>query len=350
MVVREANFDSPKVFSRYKTGITHPVFDRFLTAPPVPWSNYHRADMAHWINYPAIVTKIPFLLECNDHPLSAVSYSKRGLHEPVEILERLDQAAAVYALPQCRFIAIPCDGYRYLFEYYFGSVFNNKLVQLHIPGCLAEDIHLTQDAAASFVCLASDYELKGVDLLIEAWFSIENKRNAKLVIACPNVPEDVVRRAGSQIKFILKGPLGNEEKQVLLSDSNVSINCMHVHGGGNVLEGMEHGHAVIYFQTHSTFFREIGVEIPVPYYFYLPSHYGIHWKTFAEFKNILREDKSMLVFNHTIEQLASAMKRYIDHPNLLYIDRRNVFNVAKGAASLDARNAKLRQIYEEILG
>jgi glycosyltransferase involved in cell wall biosynthesis len=306
--------------------------------------------MAHWINYPAIVTKIPFLLECNDHPLSAVSYTKRGLHEPVEILERIDQAAAVYALPQCRSIAIPCEGYRYLFEHYFGSIFNSKFIQLHIPGCITEDIHPIRSETASFLCLASDYELKGVDLLIEAWLSIENKGSARLVIACPNVPEDVVRKTESQIKFILKGPLSNVEKKSLLSGSNVSIGSMHVHGGGNIFEGMEYGHAVIYFQTHSTFFREIGQEIPVPYYFYLPSHYGIHWKTFADFRAILRQDKRNRVFGNTIEQLAVAIKRYIEHPDLLYKDRRGALSAARGYASLDARNAKLRQIYGQILG
>lgn len=346
---RELTYKYPEVFFRYRTGFTHPTFNRFLTHPPVAWSNYHRARMAHWINYPAIVTSKPFLLECNDHPLSAVSYKKRGLHEPRDILERLQEAADVYALSQCRSIAIPCEGYRSLFEYYFGSIFNEKFVSLHIPGCLAADIQISSQFSPDFICLASDYELKGVDLLIEAWLAIEDRRNARLVIACPNVPEDVKDRSESEISFISKGPLSAIEKHALLKASSVSIAPMHVHGGGNIYEGMEYGHAVIYFETHSTFFRLIGEEIPVPYYFYLPSHYGVHWKTFGEFRETLKHDKRRGLFDITVNRLSVAIKRYIDQPDLLYKDRTKVLGAAKGFASLEARNDKLREIYSRIL-
>ncbi len=350
VIVREFNGKKGSVFFRYRTQNTHPTFERFLTDPPVSWSNYHSARMAHWINYPAIITKIPFLLECNDHPLSAVSYAKRGLHQPAEILARLQQAADVYALPQCKAIAMPCEGYVKLFNYYFGKTFNEKFVNLHAPGCIPKDIQVELESAPIFICLASDYELKGVDLLIDAWLAIENKLNAKLTIVCPNVPEAVIRRTEKEINFILKAPLNAVEKHVLLNPSSVTIAPMHVHGGGNIFEGMEYGHAVIYFQTHSTFFRTIGTEISMPYYFYIPSHYGIHWKTFREFRDILKKDKQQGLFDHTVSQLSVAIKRYIENQDLLYNERVKVLSMARGVASLEVRNQKLRNIYLQVLG
>ena len=347
--VRQFVREEPRVFFRYRTSHTHPTFDRFLTNPPVAWSNYHRAKLAHWINYPAFVTKMPFLLECNDHPLSAVSYKTRGLHEPREILRRVPDAADVYALPQCKYIAIPCEGYKLLFEYYFGNAFNHKFVCLHVPGCIPVNTPLIEESVPKFLCLASDYELKGVDLLIEAWLAIADKKNASLVIACPNTPADVILRASSQITFVTKGPLTNLEKQELLSQSNVSIAPMHVHGGGNIYEGMEYGHAVIYFTTHARCFSGVGEEIPVPYYFYLPSHYGVHWHTFRDFRETLKLDKRGGLFDVTIEHLSVCIKRYIEDNVVMNNDRRKVFALARGAMSLQCRNEQLLQIYAATL-
>jgi len=346
--IRELIREEPRVFFRYRTSHTHPTFDRFLTNPPVAWSNYHRARLAHWINYPAFVTKIPFLLECNDHPLSAVSYRTRGLHEPREILRRLQDAADVYALPQCKYIAMPCEGYKLLFEHYFGEAFNHKFVNLHVPGCMPLNTPLIEEAVPKFLCLASDYELKGVDLLIEAWLGVEDKQGASLVIACPNIPADVILRASSKITFVTKGPLTNLEKHELLSQSNVSIAPMHVHGGGNIYEGMEYGHAIIYFATHTTFFRGIGEEVPVPYYFYLPSHYGVHWHTFLDFRETLKSDKRAGLFDATIEHLSGCIKRYIEDNDVMNSDRRKVFGLAHGEKSLRCRNEKLLRIYTAI--
>ena len=349
MVYREINVEKPRVFFRYSTSLTHPSFDRFAASGPVLWSNYHKADMAHWINYPAIVTKIPFLLECNDHPLSALGYRARGLYEPGEILPRLADVAEIYNLPQCKAIGLYCEGYKNLFEYYFDKTLNNKFIELHCPGTVAKVESVKEGEGANFVCLASDYELKGVDLLIEAWLAIEDRRGARLVIACPNVPAAAIERSGSEIIFVHKAPLTNLEKHELLSANNVSLGPMHVHGGANLSEGMEYGHAIIYFATHSTFFRGLGEEIPVPYYFYLPSHYGVQWKTFEGFKGRLRDDKRSGKFSDTVQQLSSAIKRYITSPEILFDDRKKVLHAANGPASLAARNIKLRQIYSVIL-
>jgi len=237
-----------------------------------------------------------------------------------------------------------------LFEYYFGKAFNDKFVELHCPGSIPKVVAIENGAPASFVCLASDYELKGVDLLIEAWLAIENRRGARLVIACPNVPLRAIERAKSDVTFIQKAPLTNFEKHELLSKCNVSLGPMHVHGGANLFEGMEYGHAIIYFATHSTFFRAIGEAVSVPYYFYLPTHYGVEWKTFKEFRARLNDDKRRGIFRLTIEQLSLAIKRYIEHPELLYHHRSKVLNAAYGSTSLDARNSKLLQIYSQILG
>jgi hypothetical protein len=345
-----------KVFFRYYTKNTHPSFKRFYENPPVPWANGLRYDLAHWINYPAWKNNSPYIIEINDHPLSAVSYKTRGLHEPIEILNRIADARDVYADKNCVKIVMSDNGYKSfdtLFKYYFGNEFSSKITRVNSPGCIPKinSINLGAELKLGVACLASDYELKGVDLVIDAWRSIEEKQGWKLYLACPNIPIDVLSSIESEESIIVidKAPLSEAEKKEILTKCSVTLAPTHVHGGANIIEGMEYGHAIIHFETHFDVFDDVGEKILMPYHFYIPTRYGIDWKTFSEFRGILNADKKNGLFSKTTEALAEAISKNIQDLDGVIKLRDKVLKLAYGKYSLSSRNAVLNSLYQSIV-
>lgn len=349
---RGCHASKPKVFFRYRTQHTHPTFDRFYDHPPVAWANVFDFDLAHWINYPAFINDAPFVIEANDHPLSAVSFRNRGMCEPEQILAHLCDAEKVYADHRCKRILVPCQGFIGLFAHYFGDDFNDKILQVHSPGCMPRpSLHMANEGEPLvFCCLASDYLLKGVDIVIDAWLSLPSRRKARLILACPNVPQDVATRLtpDTGISLVAKAPLTRAEKHDILHQASVTLAPTHVHGGGNIVEGMEYGHAVIHFEIHSTAFDPVGEKILVPYHFYLPSHYGRAWKTFAEFCRVLKADKAAGQFEHTKEALAKSIMAMIDDTDQVCVLREKVYALACGRYSLQARNDFFLNLYRSL--
>lgn len=345
-----------KVFFRYYTKNTHPSFKRFYENPPVPWANGLRYDLAHWINYPAWKNNSPYIIEINDHPLSAVSYKTRGLHEPIEILNHITDAYDVYADKKCVKIVMSDNGYKSfdtLFKHYFGDEFSHKIARVNSPGCIPkiESLNLERGLKLGVACLASDYELKGVDLVIDAWRSIEDKQGWKLYLACPNIPIDVLNSIKSDQSIIVidKAPLSESEKKGILTKCSVTLAPTHVHGGANIIEGMEYGHAIIHFETHFDVFDDVGEKILVPYHFYIPTRYGIDWKTFLEFKDRLRVDKRNGLFLSTTDTLARAISKNMQDLSRVIMLRKNVLKLAYGEYSLVHRNSTLNCLYKSIV-
>jgi hypothetical protein len=341
-----------RIFFRYQTKNTHPSFKRFYDHPPIAWSNAVRYDLAHWINYPAWKNKSPYIVEVNDHPLSAISYKNRGLSNPGDMLTHIDDAYEVYADQNCKRIILPCEGFENLFSYYFGNSLAYKFKRLHSPGCLPKLPNLNnQPSELIFACLASDYELKGVDLVLRAWLEIEDKRGAKLILACPNVPQLVLKKLKGEdsIIWVLKAPLSVEEKHQILNRSSVTISPTHVHAGANIIEGMEYGHAIIHFEIHTTAHDQLGKKVGVPYHFYLPNLYGKEWKTMNEFLYKLKKDKEIGLFDQSISQLTKYLATYINDSEELLNQRKRSFDLACKEASLSFRNEELCNLYENVL-
>jgi glycosyltransferase involved in cell wall biosynthesis len=342
----------PKIFFRYFTSSTHPAFKRFYDNAPLHWANIFNYEIAHWINYPAYITSKPFVLEINDHPLATVSFKKRGLCEPGDVLEHIYDAEQVYASKYCRKILIASNGYRKLFNHYFGFNYDHKIIEVHSPGCLPQKkLNLMNiNQPIRFLCLASDYMLKGVDLVIEAWLSIKDRNKAKLILACPNIPLEIIKKLSGEpsIEIISKAPLSDEYKKKLLYGSAVTIAPTHISGGSTIAEGMEFGHHIIHFEFHNTEFDKIGDRIKVPYHFYSINDYGYSWKTIDQFKQILYSDKKNSRFTYVIQKISSSIESIINNPEYLNQQRKFVFKNAQEDFSLRVRNEKLLEIYKEI--
>jgi glycosyltransferase involved in cell wall biosynthesis len=343
---------APKVYFRYKNYRTHPGFASYYDRPPVPWSNWCSADLQHWINYPKIIDCRPFLVESNDHPLSAVAWKKR-VSEPAGVLGLIAAAQNVYEHKNCKVIIIPCDGFKNLFTYYFSEAVCKKLIKIPTAVCNPHEIDwiARSQMPVAFCCLASDYSLKGVDLVLRAWLSTEKRNKSKLILACPNIPPDIRQKilGEKSINLIEKAPLSLAEKDAIFRGSHISLAPTHVHGGTNVNEGLEYGHTPIMFEYHLKMFQDFGSTIPVPYYFYTPNGYGKRWKTFQEFFFHLSADKKAGVFDSVVEALIQKISTMIDNPEIVINAAKKDFLLSTNRFSVDTRNKKLLHIYSEIL-
>lgn len=342
----------PKVFFRYQTYRTHPGFATYYDKPPVSWSNWPSADLIHWINYPKLIDHRPFLVESNDHPLAAVSWKKR-VSEPVDVLGLIAAAQKVYEHRKCQAILIPCDGFKNLFTYYFSEEVCEKLIEVSPVVCNPHEIDWTArtEMPVAFCCLASDYSLKGVDLVLHAWLSIEKRNKSKLILACPNIPPSIRQKIIDEKSIILieKAPLTSAEKDVIFRSSHVSLAPTHVHGGANIIEGLGYGHIPVMFEYHSKIFQDFGSTISVPYYFYSPKNYGIAWKTFQEFFSIISSDKKSGVFDCVVVALIQKISFMIDNPEIVISSARECFHLSANRFSVSSRNHKLLHIYSESL-
>lgn len=343
------------VYLRYKTRYTHVAFDRYYDHPPLKWANWYDAKCFHWINYPARYFNFnsPYIIEINDCPLSA-AHEKNFSSEPVDVLRRIDVAHRVYSHNNCKSIIMTCAGMHELFKYYFGNSFDEKIIYAPQPGCLAKPVNweAKKRDVTHIVCLASDYETKGVDLVLAAWRSIQNYGKSTLTIACPNVPnteQDAIQTDHS-IRLIPQAPLTEQQKHIILSSADISIGSHHIHGGTNIMEGLEYGHFPFVFQYHLTAFNECGEVIKMPYWFYKAQGYGTEWRTFKEYKSKLREDKKAGIFDSVIIGLANRIKYYLNEREQCINAGMYAYESAKSNLSYERRNQILRNLYRQIIG
>lgn len=347
---RSANSEKRKIFFSYRTFRTHPVFKSYYDQPPLQWSNFHSADLLHWINYPKFIDNRPFIVESNDHPLSAVGWKKK-VWEPIDVVNLLEVAQEVYEHKNCKAILIPCDGFRELFGYYFSDKVCEKLIE--VPQVICNKREIDWDARLelplSFCCLASDYTLKGVDLVISAWLSLRNKQASKLILACPNIPLQIqeIIKGEKSIVMIKKAPLTAAEKDFIFRVTHVSVAPTHIHGGANVAEGLEYGHLPLMFDYHSRLFQGFGSSIHVPYHFYKPDNYGKTWKTFKEFLTQLSADKANGVFDMVSDALSLKLAEMIENPELVLSSAKTCQAQSLVRFSSSARNEKLLNIYRK---
>ena len=349
---RSRHSSLPKVFFRYRTYRTHPGFASYYDQPPVPWSNWSGAELLHWINYPNIIDKRPFLVESNDHPLSAVGWKKK-VSEPADVLGLIEAAQRVYEHKNCRAILIPCDGFKNLFSYYFSEDVCEKLIEVPPVICTPHEIDwiARSQMPVAFCCLASDYSLKGVDLVLQAWLSMEKRYKSKLILACPNIPLDVRKKIIDEKSIVLidKAPLTLAEKDTIFRSSHVSLAPTHVHGGANIVEGLEYGHIPIMFEYHSKIFQNFGTTIPVPYYLYTQKGYGKIWKTFNEFFLRLSDDKKAGVFDCVVEGMIQKISFMIDNHQVVLNSAAECQTLSTIQFSRYKRNEKLIDIYNKIV-
>ena len=340
------------VFFRYRRYNTHGSFRNYYSLPPVKYCNYFSAKLLHWQNNPKFIDRRKFIVEINDHPLAAVGYYKTGL-SPEMILKYIPKIRELYSLSNCVGIIFPCTKMVELFNFYFPNSNLSYKFKI-IPGLgtnpkefVLEKINF--ESPLRFLCLCSDFETKGLDIVINAWLRISQMNNGCiLTIACSNISEEYLNIIAScnSIFLINKAPLSEQYKSKLLKNHDITIAPTHIHGGANIFEAIEYGHAILYYEFHSSAHYEYGMEIAVPYHFYKQGYYGVKWKSFEEFMIIVKKDKQKGVFKCVEDSLFNKIQLLISQPQIAYNLGKKSFEFANYQYSTNVRNQLLREFYQ----
>lgn len=342
--------DEPRVYYPYRNLLhTHPFFLRYYKHAPLAYSNLHDASLCHWVNQvPAARRGVPYVVEPNDHPLAVT-----GKSEPWEVLGGIETAIEVYTHRDCKRILVESEGQLGLFKRYLPESVLRKTEIIRM-GAMPHEVDFAKRASKvetpAFLCLASDYRRKAVDIVIKAWRESRAKSRSRLVLACPNVPQEMTASLEKEnIRLIQKAPLSEREKFELHSAAHVVIAPLHVDGGANVIEAMEHGLPAITMRSQRSFVREgNGWEVDVPFYFY-DEGYGREWPTWERFWELLEAAKNDHAFDMTVQGFVNTFNDIAQSPEKLVEKGMVSYDLAKGEFSLETRNAALRRIYREAL-
>jgi len=350
-ISRLSNISKEKIYYPYQNLFyTHPFFERYYRQPPVKYCNYYKAELCHWVSFlpKKKLRDVPYIIEPQDHPLSPA-----GESEPAMVLNLLKKTTDTYMSSNCKKILVESEGQLNLFKRYLPDSVMKKteIVRLGaVPKIESIEEKDKKSEKLTFVCLASDYKRKAVDLLISAWLEFSLKSKCQLILACPNIPHDVSMLIESEnINVIKKAPLSAQDKHMLLSSADIVIAPLHVDGGANVLEAFEYGLPVITMRSQRSFIRNNnGWEVDVPFYFY-DDGYGKEWPTWDVFWKLLDDAKTNHEFDITVQGFVNVFEEIARSPEILLKMGKSSYNLACGEFSLERRNEKLRNIYRESL-
>lgn len=339
-----------QVYYPYRNPLhTHPFFSRYYNYPPLSYCNVFRPELCHWVNsMPKWMSHVDYVIEPNDHPLAATAKS-----EPCDVLNGIEKAVEVYSNERCKKILVEGEGQLDMFKRYLPELVTKKtkIVRLGaIPQLVDFDQKMKSVETPIFLCLASDYKKKAIDILIQAWREFSQKSKCQLILACPNVPIEIANTFDTEnIRLIRKAPLSEDDKKELLSIAHVMVAPLHVDGGSNIIEAFEYGLPVITMRSQRSFIRGgNGWEVDTPFYFY-DEGYGKEWPTWNRFWQLMDAAKSEKMFDVTVQGFVNVFEDIANTPSRLIEMGQASHKLAKEEFSLGVRNATLRQIYLEAL-
>jgi hypothetical protein len=203
--------------------------------------------------------------------------------------------------------------------------------------------------SVNFLCLAGDFEIKAVDILIDSWLAVDCLNGSMLTIACPNIPSHILQRISKvkSITIVTKAPLSKYEKDKLLSGADVSVFLTHIDGGANLTEGMEYGHASITNTSHRSLYTvqsKNGIVVNFPDEYYKCGQYGVAYDSVEEYLTLVEHHKKTGLYDSSKLELSQAISEYIHKPELLQRHKTNTL-IAVSTQNISCSNATLLNIY-----
>jgi glycosyltransferase involved in cell wall biosynthesis len=311
------------------------------------------ARIYHWVTGPQITDYKPYIIEPVDHPLSPVFE-----YEPVNAVNKYKNVEQIYNSKNCKKIILVSEGQRLLFKKYFPNHIN-KVVVVH-PGINikqtdAEIIKkLRYEKTINFLCIASDYWSKGVDLIINAFANVDLSEHAHLILVCNNIPEIVKSSLPKNIELVsMPGTSANSKKikDKLYSRAQVCIVFSHTDTTAALMEALSYGLPLITLRNQHTkdfVSNNNGYEIDVPFYLY-DAGYGYKWKTMSEYYKLLEQAKARGDFDTVISELSDKVRLLINDVRLIEKMSINSCILARDSFSIRRRNIQLNNIYIECL-
>lgn len=339
-----------KVFIPYRFRFRHPVYRQIYDNPPLEYSNFHRAKLAHCLQIKSIKKK-NYLLEVFDHALTPF-FSSRKVKKR-EMQPALDGLLEIYGEKECRKISLFSQGQKRMFEKWITDKTILDKITL-VPLCWSSNMHIRQKPQKgreiTFLFIASNFLSKGAEYVLRAWqeFCSRNKKG-RLILVSHDIPPDMESRI-ERVRIIKQIPLSIELKDEIYSNSDVSI-ATTLTDGITPIEATSYGHPVIVFRAqHSEDFvkKENGILVDVPINFY-DSGFLNGWTNFDDYLPAILECKRKGLFDDTIQHLVQAFEAYAGDKNLLKKHTKNAKELYDTEYDPRVRNAKLLSLYNELI-
>jgi len=345
------------IFYPYKTSYTHPYYIQqyYGKISPFIWCNFRPAKTLWFIQHPPKgldLNNKSIIIEPNDHILTISVYF--GASSPKECIEKVPKVAELISSDNIKAIFLADNEVRDQFIYYFGYKNIDKVRMFSMMRCdlkiSAKDLCVVENEKPVFICLISDYKIKALKILLDAWAMLDRK--SKLILVFHNPPEDVklTIEADQSIELISKKILKNPLRDRLFKESSVSVALTHIDGGTNAKEGIEYGHAIITNDNHrasSLISNNNGYIIPFKNKYYEVGRYGVDWNSFDEYLTIVENDYLNGEYEESINTLVMNMQELIDDPNILLSMRRKSIELAN-INSYENCNIAIRNMIKDI--
>jgi hypothetical protein len=154
--------------------------------PPVFYTTIRKAKLFHFYHSAErrIGYSMPFIIEPIDHPIS-VSYSG----DATELEKSIESTSRILTSRFCKHVILSSNGHKKIFDFYFGHLdIPNSVIY---PACIPNEKKLLvrNDSIIRAISIVSDFELKGLDIIIKSWICTETT-NLEWTIICPNLPDN----------------------------------------------------------------------------------------------------------------------------------------------------------------
>lgn len=325
MSIGGGQMSSPyKVYFPYKTDFIHPAFDELKNNPPIKYSNKKDAKLLHLVMGGSKKDlEQSHVVEIIDHAFSIIASYEVFEREPVEYYNRQDKIKELYLSDKLKKIIFISNGQRELTRYYFPQEeILEKSVVIPIPWRDNTEIGKKQRTKLiNFLFIASNYETKGVAILLQAWkkFKTSDTTDATLTLVSHDMPKEAEKSLYKSIELVKQAPLPIDYKNNLYKNADVVL-ALTLTDGITAIEATSYGKPIITYKTqHSKDFidNDNGIEIDVPINVYDIDKYGIVWKTKKDFDEVVKEHIANGAFDETVDELVKSFSKYSQDRTLL---------------------------------
>jgi len=347
------------VFFDYYNHYTHPFFKkRFYTKrAPLPWSSLKSSKVVHLIQAcpPKFIGK-KVILEPNDHVL--VIGVSIGIYKPSELVLRSNEISDYISSSAISRILIGNNDLINHAKHYFSDGALKKFFIYPEFSCVTKvnELDLKEknkslfNRKIRFLSIASNFKLKAVELLLEAF--MESQVEGELTLVCHNIPDYLKRKIlkKKNIFLIEDIPLSNKKKDYLYRNSDVYINTTYIDGGTVAINALEYGLPIItntYHRGKSYIVNGNGILLSEPMAYYDPAGYGIKWNSILGYLDQVELLKNRGGFMDVQKQLIDAIKFYEREPFEMLNQGIISLDYAK-ENSLEKSNQVLRNLYNQV--
>lgn len=349
--------DYPKVFFPYLNHYSHPDIKRrfFGKNAPLKWSVHNNSRVQHFLQYEQGTSNNCVIIEPNDHILTVGSVL--GLHRPSEQIDHLSAIESYLQSEHIRYILVGEDALMDQAKYYFSQDVLQKIRKYSQFACNVKVTELDIDRKLKtkshkdlmFLCIASSYELKAVDLILAAFSKLGS--NAKLILVCHDLPPEIRQQVvhAENIELIEAMPLSNKLKHSLYAKADIFLNITHLDSWGAAIMALEYGLPIISSEYHrgkGLVGNENGFIIKDPLMYYSPGQYGKLWDDVAEYMSVVASYKNAGKYEVFIQSLMSGMESYLNNLSLVRLHSYKSLHWAQ-RHSLNVSNRQLKSIYTE---